>query len=180
MAGAAKKKMGVAGWLGAYAVVLLVMGMMVKSIYLGWGEITRYCNLGAYILFTLALGVWIYSIITKAKVKAKEQAKTQVKLQAVEQVRPQATEARIKSREDLSEQIGELFKNLDLKGGANYPSLYKKSIQNREETYYYHLPAGLTLSDINQKKEAFEQYLNHKIKVHIEDRMIVIKVLTKY
>lgn len=130
-----------------YAFLVMLMGVVIRSIYPPWWKITEYCGYASMGLIALAIVDWCIHI-PRRKPKC----------------------------EDLSEKIEELFHNLNLKGGEKYPTLYQKTIDSTSEIYLYQLPAGLTLSDILKNKEAFEEYLNTRLKIYIKDGYIVIQV----
>lgn len=147
MAKPVKKKISIQSLFIAYAFLLVLIGKLLTSINAAWRQSAVYCNYGAVLLLTLVISL--------------------VVIQSVKNVR---------DKQDCSKRIDELFASCNLKGGDEYPSLYKKVVNAKEETYIYRLPAGLSLSEIEKKKEAFEQYLDHPVLLHIDGRLIYISL----
>lgn len=147
MAKPVKKKISIQSLFIAYAFLLVLIGRLLTSINPTWRQSAVYCNYGAVLLLTLVISLEI--------------------IQSVKKVR---------DKQDCSKRIDELFVNCNLKGGDEYPSLYTKVVNAKEETYVYRLPAGLSLTDIEKKKDAFEQYLDHPVLLHIDGRLIYISI----
>jgi len=69
-----------------------------------------------------------------------------------------------------------IFKNLDLHVGLAYPIIKGKKKTEYSTIYKFTLPAGLSLKDFEDKKEAIEQHLGREIDIKYTYREIQIEV----
>ena len=63
-----------------------------------------------------------------------------------------------------------LWKNLGLYKGSAYPFLKKHEKNGLHDVYFFHLPAGLSVSDFQKHQSAISEYLGHDINISYCER----------